>query len=199
MCLVVRCDASQDLAGFGGGSRLDANGAEAAFEGTVCFDVGAVLVESGSPNRLQLAPCKGGFEDVGRIECPLRSSCADNGVNLVDEEDGVGGATQCFEQLLHPLLKLPTKLRAGDECREVQRKESFVAKRVGYTPLDDTLGQPLDKGSLSDPRLTDEHRVVLLAAREHLHHPFDLRLATDDRIETPSTRLGCQIGAETIQ
>jgi hypothetical protein len=36
------------------------------------------------------------------------------------------------------------------------------------------LREPLDDRRLADARLADEHRVVLLAAREDLHHALDL-------------------------
>jgi hypothetical protein len=36
---------------------------------------------------------------------------------------------------------------------------------------------------LPTPGLTDEHRVVLGPARQHLHHPLDLALPADDRVE----------------
>ncbi len=53
----------------------------------------------------------------------------------------------------------------------------------GYVARDDALGQSLDDGGLADPGLTDEHRVVLGTPRQHLHHPADLGVATDHRVE----------------
>jgi hypothetical protein len=40
---------------------------------------------------------------------------------------------------------------------------------------DDLLGQALDDRGLADAGLADEHRVVLGAAAEDLHHPLGSR------------------------
>ena len=49
--------------------------------------------------------------------------------------------------------------------------------------VDDALREAFDNGRLADARLADEHRVVLRAAREHLHRAADFVVAADDRIE----------------
>ena len=54
---------------------------------------------------------------------------------------------------------------------------------LGDVVVDDPLGEALDDGGLADARLADEHRVVLGAAAEDLHHPLDLVCAADHRVE----------------
>jgi hypothetical protein len=56
-------------------------------------------------------------------------------------------------------------------------------QRVGHVAIGDRLGQALDDRRLAHAGLADEHRVVLGAAAEHLHHPLGLLRATDDRVE----------------
>ena len=58
---------------------------------------------------------------------------------------------------------------------------SFSA--LGTSPCDDPLRQPFRDGGLADARLADQHRVVLGAAREHLHHAANLLVAPDHGIE----------------
>ncbi len=53
---------------------------------------------------------------------------------------------------------------------------------------DDALRQPLDDRRLPRPRLADEDRVVLGAAREHLDRAADLVDAADDRVELAVAR-----------
>src|SRR5439155_5905491 len=50
-----------------------------------------------------------------------------------------------------------------------------------------------------DPGLADQHRVVLGAARQHLHDPFDLLLATDDRVELLVARQLREVAAELVE
>ncbi len=61
-------------------------------------------------------------------------------------------------------------------------------RRLGHLARDDALRQPLGDGGLADARLADQHRVVLLAAREDLDDALDLLLAADDRVELALAR-----------
>ena len=63
----------------------------------------------------------------------------------------------------------------------------------------DPRGEPLDDRGLADARLADQHRVVLLAAREDLHHALDLGLAADDRVELALGRLLREVAAELVE
>ena len=56
-------------------------------------------------------------------------------------------------------------------------------QRLGHVVGGDRLGEALDDGGLADAGLADEHRVVLGAARQHLHDALGLAVATDDRVE----------------
>ena len=58
----------------------------------------------------------------------------------------------------------------------------------GHFAVDDALGEAFDNCRLAHARLADEHRVVLGAAREHLHRAADLVVAADDRIELAARR-----------
>src|SRR5690606_36062832 len=53
---------------------------------------------------------------------------------------------------------------------------------------DDALREALDHGRLADPRLTDEHGVVLGAPREHLDDATDLLVAADHGVELALAR-----------
>ncbi len=88
-----------------------------------------------------------------------------------------------LEHGLEPILELAAELGAGDHGRQVQRDELLVLERLGDVAAHDALGEALDDGGLADAGLADEHGVVLGAAREDLHHPADLLVAADDRID----------------
>jgi hypothetical protein len=53
----------------------------------------------------------------------------------------------------------------------------------GTSPLIDALGEALDDGGLADAGLTDQYRVVLGAALQHLDRATDFVVATDDRVQ----------------
>src|SRR5690606_39614182 len=64
-----------------------------------------------------------------------------------------------------------------------ERVEALAPQGLGDVLGNDALGETLDDGGLADAGLTDEHGVVLGAAREDLHDPLDLPVAADDRVE----------------
>jgi hypothetical protein len=53
----------------------------------------------------------------------------------------------------------------------------------GTSPCHDPPRQPLRNRRLAHPRLADQHRIVLRPPRQHLHHPADLRIAPNHRVE----------------
>lgn len=61
------------------------------------------------------------------------------------------------------------------------------------------LRQAFDHGGFAYARLADEQRVVLLAAREHLHHAFDFGRTTDNGVELARLGLRSKVGAELLE
>src|SRR6185312_9816951 len=160
--------------------RVDNDLLEAAFEGAVLLDVLAVLVERGGADALDLAAREGRLEDVGGVDGPFRAAGADQGVQLVDKQDRVLGPADLVHDRLDAFLELTAVFRAGDHHGEVEDDDALVAQKLGDVAVDDQLGQPFDDGGLADAGLTEEDRVVLGTATEHLDDALDLVLAADD-------------------
>ena len=87
--LVAFLDAEQDLDGVGFVRRRNFDGLEAAFERAILLDRLAVLGRRGGADALNLAARKRGLQDVGGVERTFRRTRAHQGVQLVDEDDGV--------------------------------------------------------------------------------------------------------------
>ena len=104
-------------------------------------------------------------------------------MDLVDEQDDVAAGLDLLEHLLEALLEVAAVARPCNQCTEVERVELLVLERLGHLAGRDRLGQALDDSGLADAGLADEHRVVLGAPTEHLHHALGLAVTTDDRIE----------------
>ena len=161
----------------------DLNRLEAALEGGVLLDVLAVLVEGGRTDGLQLAAGQLRLEDRGGVDRAFGSTCTDERVQLVDEQDDVAAGVDLLEDLLQALFEVTAVAAACDQRTEVEGVELLVLEGLGNVAVHDRLGQALDDGGLTDAGLTDQHRVVLGAAAEHLHHALDFLLTADDRIE----------------
>ena len=173
--LVAVAETAEDLDGVVDGRLLDAHLLEAALESGVTLEVLAVLVERRRADRLELAARERRLEDRGRVDRALGRARADEIVELVDEEDDVAPLLDLLHDLLQPLLELAAVLRAGDEGGKVERVDLLALEDLGHLVRADSLRQALDDGGLADARLADEDGVVLLAPREDLHDPLDLR------------------------
>jgi hypothetical protein len=151
----------------------------------------AVLVERGGADGLQLTAGEHRLEDRRRVDRAFGRTGTDERVQLVDEQDDVAAGADLLQHLLQALLEVAAVARAGDERAEVERVELLGVQRLGHVAVDDALREALDDGGLADAGLTDQHRVVLGAAAQHLHHALDLALAPDDRVEL---LLACELG-----
>src|SRR4051794_16239630 len=197
--LVAVAQTLQDLDGVRDGRLLDLDGLEAPLERGVLLEVLAVLVERGGTDGLQLTPSEHRLEDAGGVDRAFGRTCADERVELVDEQDDVAAGADLLQHLLEPLLEVAAVAGARHERTEVERVELLADQRLGDVSADDVGGQPLDDGGLAHARLPDQHRVVLGAARQHLHHALDLLLAPDDRVELLVARELREVAAELVE
>ena len=117
-------------------------------------------------------------------------------MQLVDEHDDVRVLRELLHDRLQALFELTAIFRAGDDQRDVEREDALVREEVRHVAVDDLLREPLDDGRLSDTGLTNQHRVVLGAAAQHLLHAFELVVAADQRVELILHRRFRQIAAE---
>src|SRR5213596_2235698 len=191
VCLVAVTQTAQDLHGVVDRRLVDPDLLEAPLERRVALEVLAVLVERRRADRLQLATRECGLEDRRCVDRALGSTCADEVMQLVDEENDVAALGDLLHHLLEALLELAAVLGTGDERGQVERVDLLVLQQLRHLAARDALSEALDHGGLADARLADQHRVVLGAAREDLHDPLDLVLTADDGVELA---LGGELG-----
>ena len=179
---------------------VDEDRLEPALEGCVLLDVRAVLVEGGRADHVQLAAGEQRLEHVAGVHRTLGGAGADDGVQLVDEQQDVAlGALHLVEHGLQPLLELAAVLRSGDEGPHVQGEDGLVPQALGHVAVGDPLGQTLDDRGLPDPGLADQYRVVLALARQDLDGPADLRVPADHRLELAGRRCRDEVAAVLVQ
>ena len=107
------------------------------------------------------------------------------------------GALDLVHHRLQALLELAAELRARDHRAHVEREHPLVLQVLRHVAGDDLLREPFGDRRLADARLADDHRVVLRAAVQDLHHPLDLVLAADHRVELVLARRLRQVDAST--
>ena len=162
---------------------VDDDRLEAALERGVLLDR-AVLAQRRRADAVQLAAGEHRLEHVAGVHRALGRAGADDGVQLVDEQqDPALGRLDLGEHRLQALLELAAVLRARDERAHVQREDRLVLQALGDVLAHDPLGEPLDDRGLADAGIADEHGVVLRLARQDLDDAADLGVAPDDRVE----------------
>ena len=178
----------------------DHDGLEAALQRLVLLHVQAMLGQGGRADAVQLAARQHGLEHVARVAGPLGLAGADDGVDLVDEEDDPPLAgLDLLEHGLQAFLEVAAVFRAGHQRRQVQGEDGAVLQPLGHVAAHDALGEPLHDGRLAHARLADEHGVVLRLAREDADDVADLGVAADHGVKLPPARHLHQIRAVFLQ
>ena len=183
MLFVFVLDILQDLDRLIDGSRVHHDLLEPAVERAVFFDVLTVFVQRCSADALEFSARESRLEHIRRIErtgCPART---DDRVKLVDEQDDVFRFFELVHHCFHPLFELAAVLCAGDERGKVERHDALAVENAADFLLDDPHRKSFGDRGLSDARLPDEDRVVLLPAAQDLRHAFDFFFAADDGVE----------------
>ena len=173
---------------------------EPARQGAVLLEVLAELLVGGGAHGAQLAALKRGLQEVGRVHRTARSgTCADHGVDLVDEEHRVGVFLKLGHHGLQPLFEVAAIPGARQQRAHVERVDGGMRQHLRHFAGDDLAGQPLCDGGLADARVAHQQRVVLAAAAEHLDAALDLMRAADQGIDVALLRLRIQVHAVLAQ
>ncbi len=173
---------------------------ESALERWILLDVLAVFVERRGTDHPQLAAGEHRLDHVAGVHRTFCATGTDDGVQLVDEcDDLTFGVGDLLEYRLQPLLELAPVLGAGEHRRDVERDQPLALQPLRHVAVGDARRQPFDDGGLADAGLTDQHRVVLGAPRQHLDAPADLLVAADDRIDLALGRSSGEVLAVLLQ
>ena len=163
---------------------IDLHGLEAALERGVLFDILAVLVERRGADAVQLAARKHRLQKVAGVHAALGFAGADDGMQLIDEEDDAALAlADFFEHGLEPFLKFAAVLGAGDQRAHVKRENGFVFQAFRHVAAHNALRQTLGNGGFADARLADENGVVFRFAGEDADDVPDLHVTADHGVQ----------------
>ena len=196
---VLIAQALQDQEGVIQGRLLHLDWLEAALQGGILFDVLAVFLKGRSTDGLQLATSQLRLEQRGSIDSAFSSTSTNQGVDLIDEQDDVAALVNLLEHLLQAFLKVTAVTGAGNQGAQVERVKLLVLEGLWNLAVDDVERQALNDGGLTNARLTDEDRVILRTARQHLHDALYLGLTANDRIELAVLRGLGEVAAELVE
>src|SRR5262249_4481822 len=186
-------------------ARLDARLGEldllkAASEGAIALEVLLEVLEGRGADAAQLAPGERRLEQVRRVHrAAVRGAGADDGVDLVDEEDGAGLLLERAQHRLQARLELSPELGASDQRPHVEREDMRVLEAARDLLAVDLQGEPFAGGRLAAPGSTDEDGVVLPPPAEHVDGALELALSADQWIDAARRGLLDQVDGEAGQ
>ena len=181
---VLRLQALQDLDRLAHGRLDDVDLLEAPGQRAILLEDPAVFLEGGRADAAQLAAGQHRLDQVGGVHGPAAGGTgADDGVDLVDEQDRVRQLLQRRQHALQALLEIAAVLGAGDQRAEVERVDHRLGQHLGHVALDDALGQAFGQRGLAHAGLAHVERVVLAPAAQHLDGALDFLRAPDQRVD----------------
>ncbi len=190
----------EDLDGLLDRGLDDVDLLEAPRQRRVLLEDAAVLGEGGRADALHLPAAQRRLEQVARVEGAAGGRAgADQGVDLVDEQDRARLVLERLEHALEALLEVAAVLGAGQQRAHVERVDRRVGQHLGHLALRDSPGQALGDRGLADAGLADQQRVVLAPAAQDLDHALDLVLAADQRIDAAFAGLHVEVLRELVQ
>ena len=196
--LILRTDTLEDENSVVHRRSFHLHGLKTAVEGRVLLNIFPILVERGCPDALQLTARKRRLENIGRVHGTLGGTGADDGVELVNEEDDVFRALNLVHDGLDALFKLATVFSAGDHQGEVEGDDLFLGENFRDVTAHNFLRESLDQRGLADARFADEDGVVLRAATKDLDDATNLVLTSDDRVQLALARKFGEITTERL-
>ena len=173
---------------------------KAPFQRPVLFHVLTILVQRGRPDAVQLAAGQHRFQQIGRVHGTLRRACAHHRMQLINKQDHLAlGLLDFFEHGLEPLFELPPKFCTGNQRAHIQDDHPTMLQAFRHIAADNTLRQPFHNGRLADTWVADQHRIILGAARQHLHDPANFIIPADNRVKLAQACRLRQVPAIALQ
>ena len=173
---------------------------EATRQGTVFFEDAAKFLERGRTNAADITGGQQRLEQVGSVHHPTGSRTgANDGMDLVDEQDGLRAFFQLAEQRLEAFLEIATVLGPGEQRAQVKGIDDTAGQQVWHLVVDNALGQAFGNRGLTHARLAHQQRVVLATTRKDLRYTLNLMLTPHQRIDPPLARHFIEVAGIGIQ
>ena len=165
---------------------------EAAHQRAVLLEILAIFLVGGRADAAQRALRQRRLEQVGGVHRAARGRAgADDGVDLVDEQDRVLVLLDLLHHLLQALFEIAAIARAGEQRAHVEREDGRAGEHLRHLAADDLAREAFGDRGLADAGIADQQRVVLLPPAQHLDGALDLGLAADQRIDPARRAPSC--------
>ena len=121
-------------------------------------------------------------------------------MQLVDKQDDLPlRLLDFFQHSLQAVFELAAIFGAREHRAQVERDNSLVLQLLWNVAGNDALRETFNDGSFAHAGFANQHRIVLGAARQHLHHATNLFIAADYGIELALPCQFRQVASVTLQ
>ena len=159
----------------------------------------AVLGDGRCTDYLHISSCESGLDDICGIYRALRSACAYDGMDLVDEQNDALVLRDLLHNALHTVLKFAAVLRSRDHSGNIKSDYTLALERFGHNALGYPASKALYNCGLTDTGLTDKTGVILSPAREYLNNSLGLLFTTDNRVYLAVACKRGEVASEFLQ
>src|SRR5690554_6707100 len=172
---------------------------EAAFQGSILFDVLSVLVKCSGTNALNFSTCQCRLQHIGGIQGAGGSACSNNGMNLVNKQDNSRILSQFVEDGFDPFLKLAPVFGARYNGGQIQGNYPLIEQYTRDLPLYDSQGQAFCNGRFTYPGFANQNRIVFFAATQDLCQAFNLFFTAYNGVQSSFFGRFGNVDAKVIQ
>ena len=88
-----------------------------------------------------------------------------------------------LQHRLQTVFEFAAIFRASDQRSQIESDQALRFQHIGNVTGNNALRESFDDGGLADAGFADQHRIILRASRQNLHHAANFFIAANHRIE----------------
>ncbi|MNF58235.1 hypothetical protein D3C84_397850 [compost metagenome] len=171
---------------------------ETASQCGVFLEVFFVLRPGSGGDSAQFATRQGWFEQVGCIGTTRRTTCTNQHVCFVDEQNHrCGGSFDFFDDTAQAVFELALDACTRFKCPQIKTEQARILQEVRHFILTDQQRQTFHHSRLAHARLTYHDGVVFTTSGQNIDHLADFIVAAENRVDAPRHCLGSKVCAKT--
>ena len=174
-------DATENRNRFLFAGLVNLHGLETAFQGGILLNVLAVFLRGGRTDAVQFTTGELRLEHIAQVHGAFRLARTHNGVDFVDEQQGIAVFFKGVQHGFQTFLEIATVFCTRHQGRQIQRKQLLALQSVRHIAAIDSLGEPFDNSGLTHARFTDQARVVFRLTAQNQDDTADFFFTANHR------------------
>ena len=172
---------------------------ESSFQCCIFFDIFTVFLQSSRSDKLNLASGKRRFQDIGRIQCSLRSTCSDDGMDFINEQQNSLMFFYFLDHILNAFLKFTSVFASRNHAGKIQHNKTLILHCIRNHSHNDALCKSLYNGSLTYSGFPCQTRIILCTSAQDLDQSGNFFITPYHRIQFSLCSKLCQVTTVLIQ